>query len=60
MLPPVIATSSASCTAIDPNPNAVRAADADVLLVPPFATEMGVAMVTVGFAMVLMVVASNI
>ena len=38
----------AACVEMVPKPKAVRAADADVELVPPFATDMGVVIVTVG------------
>ena len=38
----------AACVEIVPRPKAVRAADADVELVPPLATDMGVVIVTVG------------
>ena len=38
----------AACVEMVPKPKAVRAADADVELVPPLATDMGVVIVTVG------------
>ena len=48
--PPEMSMSSLSWVAIVPRPKAVLAADAEVELVPPLASDMGVDMVTVGLA----------
>ena len=51
MLPPVILTELDAWVDIVPSPSAVLAALAEVELVPPLATDIGVVMVTVGFTM---------